>query len=140
MADGWFELYSFDRMLPTFPDIVAANYICATWNQKPFVENLIFFRLTDGGRFSFLNGTARRKDDGTGEAWQIETPEAFRRYVTDDLGLGFATVGLDLDRDCASQLCEAEAGLCIPSTCAASSPAPPARAVLAVFWRSCTRS
>ncbi|WP_417677266.1 arylamine N-acetyltransferase family protein [Roseibium sp.] len=95
MADGWFELYSFDRMLPTFPDIVAANYICATWNQKPFVENLIFFRLTDGGRFSFLNGTARRKDDGTGETWQIETPEAFRRYVTDDLGLGYDEATID---------------------------------------------
>ncbi|MBD1547912.1 arylamine N-acetyltransferase family protein [Roseibium aggregatum] len=95
MPDGWLELYSFDRMQPTRPDIEAANYICATWDRKPFIANLMFARLTDGGRFTFLNGAARRKDDGTGEAWQIETPEAFRSYVTEDLGLGYDDATID---------------------------------------------
>jgi len=95
MPDGWLELYSFDRMRPTRPDIEAANYICATWDRKPFVENLMFARLTERGRLSFLNGTARRKDDGTGEALQIATREAFRSYVTEDLGLAYDEATID---------------------------------------------
>ena len=95
MPDGWLELHSFDRMQPTRPDIEAANYVCATWDRKPFIGNLMFARLTDAGRFSFLNGAARRTDDGTGEAWQITTREDFHAYVTGDMGLGYDDATID---------------------------------------------
>lgn len=95
LEDGWFSLYSFDRVRPTAPDIEAANYICATWDQKPFTANMIFYRLTEDGRISFLNGTARRKDDGMGDAWQIESRDQFHAFVRGDLGLGYESEVVD---------------------------------------------
>lgn len=90
MEDGWLPLYSFDRARSTKADIEAANYICATWDQKPFTANMMVACLTETGRMSFLNGTARQGDEEGSRSWQITTPDAFRTFMREELGLAYA--------------------------------------------------
>lgn len=108
VAGEWLPLYSFDRVRPTPADIAAANYLCATWDQKPFTANMIFYRLTESGRFSFLNGAAKRKDEEDGTTWQTATLDEFQTFITGDIGLCY-------DRETVVKLWEKMSGLHPPA-------------------------
>ncbi len=54
-ADGWFSLYGFDRVPVMPPDIQAANFLCARWDQSPFPVHLMMNIITEAGRVNLFN-------------------------------------------------------------------------------------
>jgi N-hydroxyarylamine O-acetyltransferase len=87
--DGWFPLYGFDRVDVRPADIEGANFLCAASPKMPFARSLKFYRLTDAGFFSFLDGRARLVTDGETREWQIGDPDELIRFLRQDLGLGY---------------------------------------------------
>lgn len=53
--EGWFALYSFDRVSVTSSDLLAASLVCAHWDKSPFPVHLLMNRLVVGGRASLCN-------------------------------------------------------------------------------------
>lgn len=86
---GWFSLYGFDRVEVRAADIEAANFLCAASPKMPFAGSLKFYRLTDGGFFSFLDGRARLAGGLENREWQIGDAAALARFMREDLGLGY---------------------------------------------------
>lgn len=88
-GDDWQSLYGFDRLPPRPIDIEAANYLCATWHKSSFPTNMKLYRLTDGGRLSFINGTARKVSGTEDRSWQIESLEDLESFMATDMGLDY---------------------------------------------------
>ncbi|WP_306142879.1 arylamine N-acetyltransferase [Roseibium sp. MMSF_3412] len=86
---GWFPLYGFDRVDVRREDIEAANFVCALSPMQSFAGSLKFYRLTQTGFFSFLNGRARCVDGGESREWQIREEAELRDFMKTDLGLGY---------------------------------------------------
>lgn len=97
---GWFPLYGFDRVDVRNDDIEAANFVCALSPMQSFAGNLKFYRLTEAGFFSFLNGRARCVEDGKSREWQIREEDELRDFMKTDLRLGYddATIQAVADR------------------------------------------
>ncbi|WP_269581013.1 arylamine N-acetyltransferase family protein [Roseibium sp. Sym1] len=100
-ADRWFPLYGFDRVDVRRADIEGANFLCAASPKMPFARSLKFYRLTEEGFFSFLDGRARLVGDGEAREWQIRDAEELTRFLRRDLGLGYDDAVL---RDLAGRL------------------------------------
>jgi len=90
--DGWFPLYGFDRVEVRPADIDGANFLCAASPKMPFARSLKFYRLTDEGFFSFLDGRARYAGGGENREWQINDTDELTRFLKQDLGLGYDDV------------------------------------------------
>jgi N-hydroxyarylamine O-acetyltransferase len=88
-GEDWQSLYGFDRLPPKTIDIEAANYLCATWEKSSFPTNMKLYRLTDEGRLSFINGTARKVSGGEDRSWQIDSLEELETFMTADMGLDY---------------------------------------------------
>jgi len=86
---GWFPLYGFDRVDVRQADIEGANFLCAASPEMSFSKSMKFYRLTDEGFFSFLNGRARLVGTGENRDWQIRDAEELTRFIRQDLGLGY---------------------------------------------------
>ncbi|MEO1116114.1 MAG: arylamine N-acetyltransferase [Pseudomonadota bacterium] len=99
-AAGWFPLYGFDRVEVRTDDIEAANFVCALSPMQSFAGNLKFYRLTEAGFFSFLNGRARCVENGESREWQIRDVAALKDFMKTDLRLGYddATIEAVADR------------------------------------------
>ena len=97
---GWFPLYGFDRVDVRDEDIEAANFVCALSPMQSFAGNLKFYRLTETGFFSFLNGRARCIESGESREWQIREEAALKAFMKIDLRLGYddATIQAVADR------------------------------------------
>ena len=78
---GWFPLYGFDRVEVRNADIEAANFLCAASPKLPFAGSLKFYRLTDAGFFSFLDGRAK--------LIRGEDRRELGRCMREELGLGY---------------------------------------------------
>lgn len=87
--EGSFPLYGFDRVDVRPADIEGANFLCAASPKMPFARSLKFYRLTDKGFFSFLDGRARLVVGGEAREWQIEDADELTRFLRRDLGLGY---------------------------------------------------
>jgi len=101
--DGWFPLYGFDRVEVRPADIEGANFLCAASPKMPFSRSLKFYRLTDEGFFSFLDGRARFVGGGETREWQIQDADELTRFLQQDLGLGYDD---EVIRDLAGRLKE----------------------------------
>lgn len=98
---GWFSLYGFDRVEVRPADIEGANFLCAASPKMPFARSLKFYRLTEEGFFSFLDGKARLVGNGENREWQIREEAELTRFLRQDLGLGY---GDEVIRDLAGRL------------------------------------
>ncbi|UES50128.1 hypothetical protein GFK88_11155 [Roseibium aggregatum] len=87
--EGWFALYGFDRVDVRPVDIEAANFLCAASPRQSFAGSMKFYRLTDRGFISFLDGRARFVGGGNKREWLIEEAEDLGRFMRNDLGLGY---------------------------------------------------
>jgi len=87
--EGWYPLYGFDRMEVRDADIEASNFLCAASPKMPFANSLKFYRLTDDGFLSFLDGRARLIDSAGKREWQILDADKLAEFVRQDLGLGY---------------------------------------------------
>lgn len=87
--DGWFSLYGFDRVDVRPADIEGANFLCAAAPNMPFANSIKFYRLTEDGFFSFLDGRARLISKTENREWQIQDPEELTRFLRQDLDLGY---------------------------------------------------
>ena len=85
--EGWFPLYGFDRAEVRPADIDGANFLCAASPKMPFSRSLKFYRLTDEGFFSFLDGRARYVGGGENREWQIQEADELTRFLRQDLDL-----------------------------------------------------
>lgn len=86
---GWFPLYGFDRVEVRDEDIEAANFVCALSPMQSFAGNLKFYRLTETGFFSFLNGRARCVEGGESREWQIRDVSELIDFMKADLRLDY---------------------------------------------------
>ena len=82
-------LYGFDRVDVRPADIEGANFLCAASPNMPFANSIKFYRLTEDGFFSFLDGRARFVGKSENREWQIREAEEFTRFLQQDLGLGY---------------------------------------------------
>ncbi|WP_299473800.1 arylamine N-acetyltransferase [uncultured Roseibium sp.] len=98
--EGWFPLYGFDRVAVRQADIDASNFVCAASPQQSFAGSMKFYRLTDDGFISFLDGRARKISGDQKRDWQIGTVEDLTTFMKKDLGLGYddATITAIADR------------------------------------------
>ncbi len=87
--DGWFPLYGFDRVDVRQADIEAANYLCATSPNQSFAASMKFYRLTETGFISFLDGRARLVGKDGKREWQIRDVDELTGFMRQDLGLGY---------------------------------------------------
>jgi len=67
----WFALYGFDDATVTDADLAAANFLCATWPQSPFRDNLMLARFTPDGRVSAFNRQGRTIRQDAEDKWQF---------------------------------------------------------------------
>ncbi|KZM48157.1 arylamine N-acetyltransferase [Labrenzia sp. OB1] len=86
---GWFPLYGFDRVDVRQADIEAANYLCATSPNQSFAASMKFYRLTENGFISFLDGRARFVGKDGKREWQIREADELTGFMRQDLGLGY---------------------------------------------------
>lgn len=87
--EGWFPLYGFDRVDVRSADIEGANFLCAASPKMPFANSIKFYRLTEDGFFSFLDGRARLVGKSENREWQIREAGELSRFLQQDLGLGY---------------------------------------------------
>lgn len=87
--DGWFPLYGFDRVDVRAADIEASNFLCAASPKQSFSASMKFYRLTEDGFLSFLDGRARHIGNVVKREWQISTFEDLAAFMREDLGLGY---------------------------------------------------
>lgn len=87
--DGWFPLYGFDRVDVRHADIEAANYLCATSPNQSFAASMKFYRLTETGFISFLDGRARLVGKDGKREWQIRDVDELTGFMRQDLDLGY---------------------------------------------------
>nr|WP_319383041.1 arylamine N-acetyltransferase [uncultured Roseibium sp.] len=92
---GWFPLYGFDRVDVRDEDIAAANFVCALSPMQSFAGNLKFYRLTEAGFVSFLNGRARCVDGGESREWQIREQPELKHFMNTDLRLGYDDAAIE---------------------------------------------
>ncbi|MEM5581932.1 arylamine N-acetyltransferase [Roseibium sp. AS2] len=88
-GEGWFPLYGFDRVDVRPADIEAANFLCAASPKQSFAGSMKFYRLTDTGFLSFLDGRARLAGNGDKRVWLIRDTEDLEDFMRRDLGLGY---------------------------------------------------
>lgn len=88
-GNGWFPLYGFDRVDVRPADIEAANFLCAASPDQSFAASMKFYRLTDTGFLSFLDGRARQIGKDEKREWQIRTTEELADFMRRDLDLGY---------------------------------------------------
>ena len=86
--DVWQNAYQFS-LDPSFPvDYEMANWYTSTHPKSAFRDNLIVQRLSPSVRLRLLNRKlTRRFADGRVEEFEIETPNALKGVLEDELGL-----------------------------------------------------
>ncbi|POF28631.1 arylamine N-acetyltransferase family protein [Roseibium marinum] len=87
--EGWFPLYGFDRVEVRPADIEASNFLCAASPEQAFAGSMKFYRLTENGFLSFLDGRARLVGNDERREWQIRDADELTRFMRQDLGLGY---------------------------------------------------
>lgn len=86
-ADGWFSLYSFDRIPVAPADYLAANFVSARWEHSPFPNNLMITRPTAEGRISLRNLDLRRIGAEGEDVSAVDTLPALAETLRGPFGL-----------------------------------------------------
>ncbi|WP_305983711.1 arylamine N-acetyltransferase [Roseibium sp. MMSF_3544] len=87
--DGWFSLYGFDRVDVRPADLEASNFLCALSPDQSFSASMKFYRLTETGFLSFLDGRARWVNGEEKREWQILDAGELGEFMKKDMGLGY---------------------------------------------------
>lgn len=80
---GWYALYSFDRVEVAPVDFEAANFLSARWHGAPFRDNLMLSLHRPDGRISLFNSAYREDRKIT----LIDRADIFETVLTTRFGL-----------------------------------------------------
>lgn len=94
-ADGWVQLYAFDRARVSDGEIAAANYSCATWGEAPFASHVLAGGYDGDLRYGLFDRQVSITGPDGVEQRDLAEFGQFAEFVTGRLGIALDRVSLE---------------------------------------------